>query len=564
MAPTFTKLQARGLFNFLGSHQKITLLQIWVNTRVKAEELKVDMNSFRQMRAERVLPKRLGKIPGRGNDIDPFTDSEDRAISQLIKDTSDRKEAAFARAAENWSTLNRAVSTLRTERPTLMNDIRGFCNMKVKKAREDKQKKADHNLKTLIRDSKWEQVARPGAVVDMSNRRLNIMERKLLSLGLKFSTGLNERTPLDVATSVNKFRTQHAHDPRVPDLAFIRASVIPYLDTERHTTLPERYLKAFRSLQGKKDLTILPADKGGAVGVLRTTKYYALGLGVLQDTTQFKPVDEEDKEGRDVATMQAAHNRKIKAIGDKVTDKDMKSVIKKLVSPPTPLMPSLTAYPKLHKNPVTARPVISNIKAPHSRSSKWAADVLSGYVGLISDAHIKSTRDFYTRIKMCRAKGKLLSLDIKSLFTNIPVDEAIEVIRAHSTGPDPTFKNLPIEPDLFCDILSLCTSYNQFTFGDQCYRQITGVPMGSSLSPVLANIYMEHFEANLLGDIPIDIRPSIWMRYVDDIFCCFEDMTKFEDFLERLNGIRPSIQFTYELSRTDSHHWFPRSLNTRD
>ena len=295
MAPTFTKLQARGLFNFLGSHHKITFLQSWVGVRVRAEELKVDVNSFKQMRAERVLPKRLGRISGRSDNIDPFTTSEDQAITQLIKDTSDRKEAAFARAAETWAILNREVSTLRTEYPNLMKDIRSFCNMKVKKAGNEKQKKANHNLKSLIRNSKWEHVVRPGTVVDMSAGKLNLMEKKLLSLGLKFSTGINDRTPLDVATTVNKFRTQHAHDPRVPNIAFIRASVIPYLDTERHTTLPERYLKAFKSLQAKKDLTILPADKGGAVGVLRTNKYYALGLGVLQDTTQFMPVNEEDK-----------------------------------------------------------------------------------------------------------------------------------------------------------------------------------------------------------------------------------------------------------------------------
>ena len=74
--------------------------------------------------------------------------------------------------------------------------------------------------------------------------------------------------------------------------------------------------------------------------------------------------------------------------------------------------------------------------------------------------------------------------------------------------------------------------------------------MGSSLSPVLANIYMEHFETHLLQDIPADMRPTLWLRYVDDIFCCFEDMSKFDAFLNLLNRVRPSIQFTYELSRT--------------
>ena len=133
-------------------------------------------------------------------------------------------------------------------------------------------------------------------------------------------------------------------------------------------------------------------------------------------------------------------------------------------------MPTMTPYPKFHKDSVAARPVISNINAPHSRSSKWASQVLSNYVGQISDAHIRSTQDFHRRVKMHGSRGRLLSLDIKSLFTNIPVDECIEVIRSHTTGPDPVFKNLPINADRFCELLKLCTSFNQFSFGDQHYR----------------------------------------------------------------------------------------------
>ena len=147
---------------------------------------------------------------------------------------------------------------------------------------------------------------------------------------------------------------------------------------------------------------------------------------------------------------------------------------------------------------------------------------------------------------------RLLSLDIKSLFTNIPVDECIEVIRDHTTGPSPTFKNLPVDSDIFCDLLKLCTGFNQFSFADKHYSQISGLPMGSSISPVMSNIYMEHFEVYLMDDvIPANIRPLLWMKYVDDIFCCYEDMATFETFLDLLNSIRPTIQFTFELSRTD-------------
>ena len=53
-----------------------------------------------------------------------------------------------------------------------------------------------------------------------------------------------------------------------------------------------------------------------------------------------------------------------------------------------------------------------------------------------------------------------------------------------------------------------------------------------------------------MADIPVAMRPVLWLRYVDDVFCIYEDMSTFETFLERLNNIRPSIQFTFELSST--------------
>ena len=143
----------------------------------------------------------------------------------------------------------------------------------------------------------------------------------------------------------------------------------------------------------------------------------------------------------------------------------------------------------------------------------------------------------------------MVSFDVKSLFTNIPIAETIDVIRDHSTGPNPLF-DLPINPTVFCDLLHVLTSYNQFNFEGTYYRQSSGVPMGSSLSPAMSNIFMEHFETSLMDEIiPANMKPSFWMRYVDDVLCCFEDISKLDDFLALLNSIRESITFTVELSK---------------
>ena len=452
MAPKQTQAKIRGLFDFLSNHQKISSVETWTLACLRAEELKLEVNSFKQMRREKVVPKRLGKLhKGINSDIEPFTEIEDQAITKLIKETAVRKESAFSKASGLWSNIVRDLTPLQVHRPKILEEVETYCNGKVTKGVRAKQAVIKRNLKFLISSSRWNKAVRPGDVVDMSGNRISKTERELLSLGIKFSTGLNDRTALDIATAINKFRYQHKLDLKVPNIAFVRASVIPYLATQRHATLPDRYVQAIRSLTAKKEITIIPADKGGAVCVLLTTKYHALGLDVLSDTTMFAPVEDEDLEGSDIAIMAKSYNTRIKATADRATNNDLSTAIKRLVSPQTPKFPTMNGNLKCHKDPVALRPVISHVNAPMSRGSKWAARQLTPCVGLISKAHVKDTRDFYEKVKHSKAKGRLMSLDVKSLFTNIPVDEVIGVVRDHSRGTNPTF-SLP-EPEIFCEVL---------------------------------------------------------------------------------------------------------------
>ena len=66
--------------------------------------------------------------------------------------------------------------------------------------------------------------------------------------------------------------------------------------------------------------------------------------------------------------------------------------------------------------------------------------------------------------------------------------------------------------------------------------------MGSPVSPVVANIYMEHFEDLAVTTAPNP--PCVWKRYVDDTFCILK--TTVQETLSHLNSIRPTIQFTVE------------------
>ena len=88
---------------------------------------------------------------------------------------------------------------------------------------------------------------------------------------------------------------------------------------------------------------------------------------------------------------------------------------------------------------------------------------------------------------------------------------------------------------------------------------VEGAAMGSPLSPIVANIYMEHFEARALETAP---HPQAFgKRYVDDTFVILKTAHK-EEFFHHLNGIEEKIQFTAENTRADGSLPFLDTLVT--
>ena len=56
-----------------------------------------------------------------------------------------------------------------------------------------------------------------------------------------------------------------------------------------------------------------------------------------------------------------------------------------------------------------------------------------------------------------------------------------------------------------------------FSFRRQLFKHKFGTTMGSPVSPILANFFMEWLEQQAIATAPIDCKPKLWKRYVDDI-----------------------------------------------
>ena len=70
--------------------------------------------------------------------------------------------------------------------------------------------------------------------------------------------------------------------------------------------------------------------------------------------------------------------------------------------------------------------------------------------------------------------------------------------------------------------------------------------MGSPLGPTLANVFLCYYEKLWLDDCPLEYKPIMYNRYVDDCFLMFRDVSHVDAFLDYLNTKHKNIKYTVE------------------
>ena len=114
-----------------------------------------------------------------------------------------------------------------------------------------------------------------------------------------------------------------------------------------------------------------------------------------------------------------------------------------------------------------------------------------------NDYSSKDTFSFVSQVKNANlSRIFLVSYNVTSLFTNIPlqetIDKAINPILNHNPNLDITKKELK-------RLFLFATSQIHFIFNSKFYNQIDGVAMCSPLAPALANIFMDFYEFKWLN-----------------------------------------------------------------
>ena len=100
------------------------------------------------------------------------------------------------------------------------------------------------------------------------------------------------------------------------------------------------------------------------------------------------------------------------------------------------------------------------------------------------------------------------------------MNEALEVICLKLSEDETLMDRTSLSAELITHLLEVCLKTTYFSFRGEYYQQEDGAAMGSPVSPVVANIYMEMFDEMALKSA--QYSPRVWKRYVDDIFCIME------------------------------------------
>ncbi|XP_042202209.1 uncharacterized protein LOC121852182, partial [Callorhinchus milii] len=202
--------------------------------------------------------------------------------------------------------------------------------------------------------------------------------------------------------------------------------------------------------------------------------------------------------------------------------------------------PRLYGLPKIHKEGTPLRPIVSTINSPTYKLARFLSDTLLPFTGKTSSAVLNSTQ-LVSMVKdmVLSPDDILVSFDVVSLFTKVPVPDTLTII-----------EDL-VQHGLNSDVPALvrhCLTNTYFTRNGTFYKQNEGTPMGSPLSPVIANMFMEKFESDAIHTSTQ--RPSLWKRYVDDTFVIWpHGLPALNHFLDHINSRHPSIRFTMEVEK---------------
>ena len=406
--------------------------------------------------------------------------------------------------------------------------------------------------------------------VNLSSCTLTKEETSILSKGLGFVPTPPTPHPSTIQKDINRFahtlRLKHQFQHNRPKKRRFKpqSNYIPPISTsgcledyiyalkieatklkprKTRNNLSQRQRIALRKLRKRNDIIIKKADKGSKVVIQDRQEYIDTGLEHLSDKNTYSELEEDQTKQVAEEVTQTVRGMYQEGHIDKPT-------AEYLLPPPMVRTQEMYFLKKIHKNPPTARPIVSGCDGPTENISAYLDHWLQPLAKSLP-SYIKDTKEFIKYIESTKLPKDciLCTLDVSSLYTNIPTEDGIyAALQAIENWEN---KDPLCPPTSWLKkLLELILYKNVFRFNDKFYIQKQGTAMDTKMAPAYANIFMGTLESRILSET--NPSPTHWKRYIDDIFLVWTDTKEsLEQFINSINGLHERINFTAEFSKTE-------------
>lgn len=308
---------------------------------------------------------------------------------------------------------------------------------------------------------------------------------------------------------------------------FLNESVV------RHPVTP-MYLQAKRFLEDHPELIVTTSDKGNVTTVMYRDVYDRLALEQLQDTEVYTVLRHNP-----CSTYQ---QRALKMISSLKKDGIITPDLASKLSFYKGSLGKFYGLPKIHKEQLALRPIISSINSPNTGFAVFIRDVLTQAYDRTNPYYVSDSFHFAEMANNFEIpQGHVLvSWDVVSLFTNITVELTIRSVEYYWPQIQP---HCPVPLPTFIEMIKFVFDTTVFTYNGIIYKQKDGAPMGSLVPPIFAQYVMDMALAVCFPKLPF--RIIFCKKFVDDVIALIpaEHGTT---ALNVLNSYDPRIQFTVE------------------
>jgi hypothetical protein len=378
-------------------------------------------------------------------------------------------------------------------------------------------------------------------VKNLTNIKLNAEKLQLLKYGLNYST---ERPASSYAANLVA-ETEQAI--RILDVKlqntdrFMATKKLKQIinPTSQTNVLQKRQLHVMKELNKKlttENAIVTQADKGKTI-VITDSKEYSKKVHsfLIASNSNMLTIEPTNK-------FQKLINKTMQECNLIIDKRQIKFLTQKKASPPT-----LKAQLQLHKTDIPIRPVINNRTAPACKLAKQLSKILNQYISLNNHYTVTNSTKIandLTKLQI-HVNRRMITLDIKDIYVNIPIDETLDIIRARLLQNN--------DAQITHQIFSLLRqSYqNYFTSQQNIYQPNQGMSMGSPISSLIAKIFLQQYEETNIKQLLNTKNLAFYMRYVDDILIIF-DTTKIN--LHTINTYISNLHNNIKLNPTYEEH----------